>query len=92
MSSSAWRGVGNLLDDAPGLIQELQARRVEGIHVDPDPGPAGRNFDIVYQVVCPEDVEPTGRRAFSGWGLLGDYGPEGTLVRGMPNINEVLHP
>jgi hypothetical protein len=52
------------------------------------------SFDIIYQVVCPADMVPSGRSQFSGWSLLGDYTLEAgqRMIRGMPPIFMVDSP
>lgn len=49
---------------------------------------------ILYQVVCPADVWPSGQNWFSNWGLLGNYtlGSGESYIRGMPPIGSVSSP
>jgi hypothetical protein len=59
------------------------------------PSTRSGTFDVTYQVVCPEDVSPSGQNLFTSWGLLGDFavGPsQGSLLNGMPAITTVASP
>jgi hypothetical protein len=54
------------------------------------PSTRSGTFNVTYQIVCPEDLPPTGQNLFTSWGRLGDY--EGPLLNGMPNIVSVASP
>lgn len=50
------------------------------------PSTRSGHFSMKYQVVCPENLEPSGSSLFNSWGTLGNY--TGNLEKGMPAITQ----